>query len=248
MNFVSAIAKDSRRVRVTLSAAPLATSPALVGDALNPATWAVTEVGGGGIVLEVLRAALVSASVVDVLVDAPLVAFPGTMRVSAPTLLDALGVPVTPPTFADLSGLGEASSPAQPRGPSAPVDVKNEQVPSDVTFGGTLVVTPEGDYASEQGTALLKKLMLRRLFTAPGDFFHIPTYGLGLRPKTIVAPSSLPTLKKRAEQQIALEPDVAAVSVSLSLDAGGTLTVRARARQRSTGLVAEVEQRVVVQL
>lgn len=248
MNFVRAAAKDSRRVRVTLSAAPQATSAALPGDALNPATWTVAEVGGAGETFRVLKTVLPAATEVDVYVGSPLAGHPATIRVSAPTLLDATGALVTPPSQADAAGLGEAVSPAQPRLPGDSVDLMNRQVPDNTSFGGTLVVSADGDYAVERGVELLRKLILRRMTTAPGDFFHLPEYGLGLREKTLVQPARLPLLKKRIEQQVSLEPDVEAVSASVSLGADGVLSVRVRARQRSTGTRFVVEQAVAVQL
>jgi len=77
--------------------------------------------------------------------------------------------------------------------------------------------------------------------TTPGDFFHIPTYGLGVRMKEPIPPSDLGRLKTAVETQVpSLIPEVSSANATITLDANGILTVRVRAIDSATGLPVEV--------
>lgn len=101
---------------------------------------------------------------------------------------------------------------------------------------GTLTIDSGGDYASESGPAFVRKLILRRLTTKPGEFFHLPNYGLGLREKEPLPVNNLRALAKAIEQQVALEPEVSAVKANLSYAANAAiLYVKVQAQLRQTG-------------
>lgn len=92
--------------------------------------------------------------------------------------------------------------------------------------GGTRVVTSAGDFASQTGNDLLKKLVLRRLSTPPGGFFHLPGYGLGLAVKEPLQDADMFALKKRVTDQVQLEPEVQSAIVSLTIDMNNILTIQ----------------------
>ncbi len=101
---------------------------------------------------------------------------------------------------------------------------------------GTLVIESDGDYASMTGAELIKKLILRRLTTKPGDFFHLPNYGIGLREKEPLPVADLRKLAKAIELQVAQEPEVAAVKATLAYSASAAvLNVRVQAQLKTSG-------------
>jgi len=112
-------------------------------------------------------------------------------------------------------------------------DLANCPAPSGSVVGGTLQIAAGGDYATDTGAALVKKLILRRLTTRPGEFFHLPDYGFGLKPKGLLKTSDRATLKKQIAQQILLEPEVESVDVAITTSpATGSVTITFRARLR----------------
>jgi hypothetical protein len=239
----AAAALDTHRVRVTLSRAAQAVSAALPGDALNPATWTVTR-SDTGAVLTLLAVEGGAGSVFALVTLDPLAGYNVSHTVAATTLKAANGDLISTPSSATFQGLAEAAVSQPAQGAPGSVDLRNLPVPDPVHFGGTLVMTPGGDYDVETGTALVKKLILRRLFSAPGDFFHLPDYGLGLRVKEPIAPGAMSRLKAEIERQVKLEPEVEQVRASLSLSTDGVLIVRVQARLTS-GAPADLTTRVV---
>lgn len=113
---------------------------------------------------------------------------------------------------------------------------------TETTAGSTLRITTGGDYASQSGEALVKKLILRRLISKPGDFFHLPNYGVGLRVKEPIPTVDLRKLAVQIEQQINLEPEVAESRANLSYAAGtGMLVVSVKVRLKATGDVIQAD-------
>lgn len=107
---------------------------------------------------------------------------------------------------------------------------------------GTLIITSGGDYASQSGQDLIKKLIVRRLISKPGDFFHLPNYGLGLRIKEPIPNVDLRKLAVQIEEQVNLEPEVAESRASLSYAAGtGTLLINLKVRLKATGDVIQTD-------
>lgn len=82
-----------------------------------------------------------------------------------------------------------------------------------------------GDYDFDENPDLLKKLILRRLITSPGSFFHLPNYGLGLQVKRPFSIQDLPVLKAQIEEQVKLEPEVDTVTSSLTMTNTGVLQI-----------------------
>lgn len=103
-------------------------------------------------------------------------------------------------------------------------------------LGGTLQVNSAGDYVSMSGEALVRKLIMRRLISSKGDFFHLPDYGANLMVKGVFSTANLPNMAKDIERQVLLEPEVEAAKVTLTYQAANSiLVVQVQARMRSTG-------------
>lgn len=235
---VRATAQDAQRVRVTLSSAPQAAGRGTAGDALNPDTWFVTELGTGTPV-GVLAASMVGTTAVDVYLAAPFDPAPNMYTVSCPTLLDTYGGLVSSPSSAVFFGVGTVTK-APP--PSTVTDLANKPTPLSNTVGGTLVIGPGGDYESESGAALMKKLILRRLMTPKGGFFHLPDYGAGIEEKTLLHPSQLPQIQNDVVRQVESEPGISDVTASVTWDpVEGILYVTGKGVMAGSGVPVSFE-------
>lgn len=210
LTLVSARPSTVRSVLVELSLAPTARSPLGVGDATNPRTWLLTR-GDTGEVIPVYAARMVTATEVELLLMEPVGDFHVTHTVSTDTLLAANGDPINYPRSAAFPGLGFA-----PASKATPVvlDVRENQIAGE-EFANSLVVNTAGDYELEGGIPLLRKKILRRLTSTPGDWAHMPTYGAGLQVKQPLATRQLPSIGAAFERQVELEPEVDAAKVSL---------------------------------
>ncbi len=92
--------------------------------------------------------------------------------------------------------------------------------PADPYSVGGFGVDVTGDYAFDEGMACLRKRIIRRLTTRKGAFVHLPNYGVGVpgELKRLASSETLSRLKGEAEAQIAEEPDVLLVKVSVQVD------------------------------
>lgn len=239
-----ALAVTTRQVDVTVSNFVLDNSPFLTGDALNPSTWAIQRLDTA-VFLNVVGVEQVGTFTYRLLTLEEFGAATVPHRASTSTLLDLSGNLIGSPRQADFLGLLEAATASfdarLAKQKTAARDFANAQVPGASVFGGTLQLTGGGDYQTVTGTELTKKLIIRRLISRPGDFFHLPDYGIGLRVKEPVPLTDLPKLKKRIEQQVMLEPEVEAVSVRLTLEASrNLLSIQLQAREKKTGQSVEI--------
>ena len=241
-SILSARALSTRMVEVTLSGEPLHSSNFVPGDALNPATWTVQR-NDTLAFLHPVSVTPFSPLVYGVLTLEEFADVSVLHSVSSNTLKDAAGYPLKPPTKASFYGLldenevSQAARLAKQRVTSR--DLSNPQVPASMPsfMGGTLLIGSSGDYINVSGKALVHKLIVRRLITRPGDFFHLPKYGIGLRDKEPIPAGNLGKLRAEIERQIRLEPEVADVSVTLTLASNGVLTIQPRVKLRPTGEV-----------
>lgn len=237
-----AFALTESSVVVELATPPQARSGFLTGDVFNPGSWTVQRLDSNAM-LQVVGVAVYEYPLqYEIRV---LERFPGatvTLEVTAVGLLDALGSPISEPDSAQFKGVEwaqtfTADGQAATRG-LATRDLANLATPSEDLIGGTLSVVG-GDYQLEEGAALVKKLILRRLITAPGDFFHLPDYGIGLRVKQALPVADMVKLQTRIRQQVLLEREVADCGVDLTLE-DNHLLVKIRARLKTTGQRVDV--------
>lgn len=223
---LGALAVTTNDVQVTLAAEPLAQSTIGNGDALNPATWTVTRVSDGQ-VLTVLAVSEVSPTVWNVRVLESFDAYrsPTQYRVSAPGLRDVGGQTLIAPTSQLFGGVvydkrSDAEAVASTKKYTV-TDIANPPTPLGLdSVGGVRVISAAGDFAAESGADLIKKLIYRRLITKPGEFYHLPNYGVGLGVKEPIPVRDLRALKKTIATQILEEPEVADVAVKVELFPG----------------------------
>lgn len=217
---------NERMLRVILSRPPQATSPIAAHDALNPTVWTIYNPSTQKY-LKVLGAAMTGERTVDLYTLEKFSSYLVDHEVSAPTLWSASGTPIVLP-YSDTF-LGVVAKKLAPT-KQGEVDIANPQFQSDHSIGGTWEISSSGDYSKESGTPYLRKLIVRRLTTGQGEFFHLDDYGLGLNVKGPLTTSDMIRLKGIVERQLGREPDFAAVRATLALNTNGVLTINIRVR------------------
>jgi hypothetical protein len=246
LSILACYAVTKRTIRVELSLEPMHRSGFLTGDATNPKTWTVYRVDTGA-ALTVLAVSAVGASalVYDLAVGQDLGPAIVQHYCASMTLLDVYGAPVGPLTAAlpgaqdedDFRpGLRTGLRRYQQRDLAA-VNMRTGTGGSDAVGlpGGTLSIDSTGNYQSTTGIALTKKMILRRLTTRPGGFFHLPEFGAGIAEKGMLPGGGLIALKAEIERQVKREPEVATASVRLSQYPGGVLQIDIAATTRPDG-------------
>lgn len=243
-----AVAVAINTVEVTFEDPPLATSPIAPGDALNPDSWVVKRLDTGA-AYDVMAVVQKSPTVFDVVLYEPLAPASILHQVDASGILTTSGDQIVLPATATFAGcLSDATSTQDREAASRKFvlrDLANPPTPAGLnSVGGVRVINASGDYADESANALVKKLVLRRLTTRPGGFFHLPNYGLGLNEKEPISAVDLPARQKNIEDQIKREPEVDQVKATLLIDpANSIVTLRLQIRT-TTGaqLTVEVDQ------
>lgn len=232
---VSAFALNTNTVRVLLSRAPRwGRQP---GDAGDPSAWAVIAPRGRALtVLAVKRGP--TRRHVDLTVLQAFDPFPAPHVVRTATIRTPVGALITAPLEATFEGIA-ATRP----GPGVLSDLRNPPFGSDVQAGGTFSVGANGDYQQHSGEELLRKLLVRRLTTTPGGFFHLPGYGIGLRVKEPLTTQDLTKLRAEIERQLAREPEIDTARVRLTLSPqDGVLVVAVRA------ILSRTQEQVTVEV
>lgn len=234
----NARAVSTREVDVTFSDLVQDNANYLAGDALNPLSWHLIRLDTSE-VFHILQVTQVSTYTYRILTLEEFGPISVTHRVTAITVLDTFGQLLTAPKFFDFFGITDEDKKDYDailaKRQTAVRDYSNVQVPDPEYTGGTLKLNAGGDYETETGASLVKKLIYRRLMTIPGDFFHIPDYGVGLRVKEPVSIGKISSLKKGIQQQILQEPEVKAAAVSVTISATGILSVIVNATLKQTG-------------
>jgi len=231
---------STHEVVVVLSKPPQDVLGILPGDVRNLESWELSEPSTVRIiaVAEITPYKLPLQWVVRSATPLPNTTAIGRVKLTG--LKDAGGAINGLPDFADFAGVTEEAT-ATPTAKAATKgtagrDLTNKPAPSvggDTSLSGTLVIRG-GDYTLTAGADLLKKLLIRRLTTTPGDLFHIPAYGVGLRVKEPLPAGDVVGLRARIERELSREPDVSNVVARVS-QSSNTLTVRVTARLTSSG-------------
>lgn len=232
-------AVSTNEVFVEASSPLLQRSDVLVGDSQNPASWKIIRLDTGEAV-PVIEVEIQSTSTLLLRTLFPLPTTQVQLELTAPTLLDSLGLAVDTSAIGPFSGMTEGAyatpqATATTRTTSAR-DLLNRPAPTvggSGSVSGTLVIVG-GDYKNQQGTSLIEKLIIRRLTTIPGDFLHLPGYGCGLRAKQAIPAGDLVRLQATIKQQIQQEREVDTVNVVLSMTQN-TLFVDLAVTLKATG-------------
>lgn len=246
IGLTKALAVTTRTVLIGVSALAQDNSAYLPGDALNPSTWYVQRLDTG-VFLNVVSVEQSGTYRYALTVLEEFGPADVQHRVSSTTLKDMAGHAIISPRSADFAGLlssTEVSNEARLAAQKHAVrDYANAQLPNSPFYAGTLQVDSTGDYKAVEGAELVRKLILRRLVTTPGDF-QLPgyaSYGLGVEEKKGLKSADLNRLKQSAEAQVLEEPEVESVAVSVQLaEASGVLYVSVKAKLKKNGQQIEV--------
>ncbi len=218
---------DANTVRATFTDVPQQLHDRIVSDALNPFNYALAVVTGpnGTWAPTVAKVYQVDADPlsVDLRLDRTL---PGTMRsqqtslrVTVVNVLSAAGAPMIGAAYKDFYALNQVVNETTRRlERSVGRDLSNPFTPNSPA-GGTFRIGASGDYKFDTGLALVKKLIYRRLLTPKGAFFHMPEYGMGLKPKSVAYPYMLTSARAEMKRQILQEPEVQDCSVKVTQNA-----------------------------
>lgn len=232
-----AFASSTHTVRVEFDNAVLQGYGFEDGSALRPSTWSVTNLATGQ-AYTVLGAVAISTTAVDILLLEAIGPYQEQHRVSTSTLRSASGLLVTAPTSADFAGVVVSydGQPDDVRSLRAR-DLANPNLTARVVgYANTLLIGADNDYDTEEGEALVRKLVIRRWTTPRGRIAHLPNYGSSLAIKEpLPHRGSLAKLKVELERQAEEEPEVERCQVGLSLSRGGVLEVMARISLRPDG-------------
>lgn len=233
----SAVAINTKTVQVTLNREAQVIASTVAGDALNPATWVIQRLDTG-FFFSVLSIVQISPLVFNVSVLQDFGPSSVTHRILSTTLLASEGSPIAGPPLnqADFAGLlSVAAKDERARANqriNAVQDVANPPFPTvgdNTTIGGTLQIDSSGDYRLESGAPLLRKLIIRRLTTPVGGFYHLPDYGVDLGVKKLLPAANLIKLRADINRQVQREPEVETSDVQLELGSDNDLTVRVKA-------------------
>jgi hypothetical protein len=238
---IGTYAISDRIVHVTLDLPARAVSPTTLGDALCPGTWSITNTTSGQ-TWTILSVRQVSSTEFELLTLERLDDYVTTLVVATAYLLDASGTvsgATSSGTF--LGVVEEALSTNQKRTANkglSLVDVANPPTPNS-PVGGTLELMSSGDYLQVGGDALLRKLVLRRLTTSPGEFWYLPDYGLGIQEKVVLLQNDVRALKQAIESTVLEEPDVEACSAKVVLG-NNQLLIQLKVLSKTTGQTIDV--------
>ena len=257
--FGKAYAVGDRVVRVELVEEPLHLASTGFGDALNPRTWVVRDPASGR-TWTLIAVREISSTIYEILTFESLPKHFTELELKTSDLVDTDEVPLPTMTFpfngCYLASANTAQAKLAAQG-YLEQDLQNQIVPmmgpagngpivqSGMQYGemvsGTLRIDSAGDYVNQYGETLIKKLVLRRLIAKPGDFFHLPNYGAGLRVKEPIPVNNLRMLAAAIEAQVKQEPEVQACKANLSYSASASvLNVLLRVQLAPNGQIAQI--------
>lgn len=211
---------------------PVVGTVGLDGEPARPVSVArVAPAGSGG-------------AAVELGLDRPLTHWPSRYVVTAFGVWSLSGFPIDPEaSSAVVEGVRAAKAP-RPRADSAEIVGADIALPFTAsaanasrgigTLLGAYTVDATGDFAWDAGLTTLMKRVLRRLFTEPGTFSHLPSYGLGLRNKVkrLATATELRRLEREAESQVRREPEVESCSVRIAHRGAGIHDMSVKVKTR----------------
>jgi hypothetical protein len=206
-----AVASSAYRVRIT-TAEPVASFPALS----TPSAWVLArQDGGGGLVPSVNYVIVVDTYAVELVLSR--------------ALLSGVVYGTTTQGAGGASNIGLfawTEAPAPVAGPTAADDPAAEAFGVDWDWLAP-ALDAGGDLPVVSGPACLQRDLAAIAVTEPGELFHRPTEGGGMRAKVNGAANTdvaLGEVSRALRAQWAADPRVRAVTVAVSADDAGAVT------------------------
>lgn len=213
--------------------APVPGTVSLTGEAARPVLVGRVDLGGGGNTL------------LDLWLDRALTGWPARYVATAHGLYGVDGVQVDPTaTSATLDGVRAGVVQRDPANDATVIgaDLALPQTEAAALIArasgallGSYAVDATGDFAFDAGLQSLIKRILRRVFTVPAAFRHLPDdYGMGLgrSVKRLATATERARLAGEAARQCRLEPEVAGASAEFRALGGGAWELRLKVRTR----------------
>lgn len=226
----AAFAISTHGVRILLTGVPKHDDAFGQGDATNPATWTVTN-DTRGVSLVVAAASMFDENTVDLITLDAIGDHLERLTVTAIGLKSVDGPDAIVPLTAQFDGVVQTMDPVdQARAEDfRDRDLANPpfQIERGLGAAGTLVISDDGDFATDSGTTLTRKLVLRRLNTRRGSIRHLPEFGILLAEKEPVSSGGdLQAILRDIEQQAEQEPDVVRAVAHGTLDRSGVAVIQ----------------------
>ncbi len=225
----------SNTLRVFLSSEPRHFSPLSLDDSLLRNNWVVSVLSGPGLAPVIERVENAQAQPteipgipfawsVDLRTDTRVLTNTIYLTVGNPALVSAAGAALAAPPDDrdDHPGIAEA----RPRRPARPPQVADRRL--DIAydfFDGIFRLDSKSDLALHGGVEALKKRIIRRLISVLGGFFHLPTYGAGLRVKDLFSATKLAEIRSDVLDQVRREDEVQTASALVTSPSAGVLIV-----------------------
>ena len=226
---VSAWAISTHSVRVTFTERPRAVDSFDPTDALNPLVWVITN-DTAGQALTVASITMADEFTADVTTLEALGDDLDTHTVTIVGMVAETGDVIAFPVSATFAGVVQTIDPVDSRR----VDLRDRdlanppfQVQRGLGYAGTLIIGEDGDFTTEAGNPLIKKLVLRRMNTVRSSFRHLPNYGAAtLEKEPIASGGNLVAYIRELENQAKQEPDVIDARGRGSIDRNGVLIIQ----------------------
>jgi hypothetical protein len=230
LSFVEGTQVRLNAVRVELDDEPTHSDQSLATDGLCLSIYTVA--GPAVPLLQCVTWDLSDPNALTLWFDGPLVPGETYAITVAAGLKSTAGLSLFPAVTFGFVAFGEDRAPVPLRLQQAEsYDLRNPQSVLDGDTGvplAQLLVDEMGDLDVEGRLAALKKRCFRRLSTLRSAFVHLPGYGLENRLKTLARPSDLRRLQQDAAAQLAQEPDVTRVRVTVSQPGPGETVITAQ--------------------
>lgn len=236
-----ALAIDGNTVRITYTDNPQTVHDRLTTDGLNPRNYAITILAGPNAAWSPRVAHVYPVDGDPLSLDLRLdQTMPGKMmsqqtqfRVTVTNVMSAAGAMLVGAPYAAFWSLNQMVMETTVRlDRAAGRDLSRPWTPNSPA-GGTFRIGSSGDYRFDSGLTLVKKLIYRRILTVKGGFFHLPNYGMGLKPKAVAYPYQLTSARAEMRRQILEESEVQDCTVKVTQTAQGIVIffVKVRTKQ-----------------
>jgi hypothetical protein len=228
---------DSNTIRVFFSSEPRNSSPLGENDVQLRTNWSISILSGGGTipVVEKVENVIFNPQVgepdawsVDLRLDRRILVKTEYLTVGNSAIESALGqsLPSAPYDRGDHPGITT---------PRTRKKLKQVAVATGVdfrysTFDAVYILDSRSDIDVHAGTEVVKKRIIRRIISSPGGFYHLPTYGVGLRAKGPFNSTRVGQIEAKIREQILEEDDVEEVEVRVTVPEPSTLLIRIRAK------------------
>jgi len=234
-HYLTAYHESEQGLRIVFNAAVKQVNDLEADDALNTANYSVIrdDAGWYPAILDVIPR---SSTEVTVKFAGPEVTRFEYATVSVSGTIAYVGGGTFPNVSCRYEGCAEPSRPLL-QSVETSVGIRDLMMPQFGTEAGTLPIK-SGDYQIETATDTMKKMCIRALSIAAGEFAHAPEFGSSAKVKAIAKPSELQRVSRDAKKSLLSLPNVLDAVVTTTAYNNGVLWVQATVKTRHLGTVS----------